>query len=147
MRRVGDQADEREVLPEIVGHLSHDERVDHHGARGAEDERVAVGRGARGRRRADAAARAVAVERHHRLSDDGGEVLGVQPADDVGRPAGGERHDHLDRLGRILLRRESRAGCEQQREKERVLHVRLPKSWTQSAYVARRAMSPPSCRL
>src|SRR5881628_2113212 len=62
VRRVGDQPDEREVLPEIVGHLLHDQRVHHHGASRAEHEGVAVGRGACGRRRADAAACAVAVE-------------------------------------------------------------------------------------
>ena len=113
-RRDRHDVDRLEVLHRIVGRLVGDRRNDDLGAGVAEQQRLAVGRRARHFGRADHAAAAAFV-----LGHDGAELglhpLGPKPADHVGRAAGRERHDQLDRP----LRKGGEGGKRQGRGRKR----------------------------
>ena len=70
----------------------------------AETQRVAIGRGARHSRRADAAAGAADIFDHDRLTERGLHVLGQDARQRSGGAARRERHDNGDRPRRIGLR-------------------------------------------
>lgn len=63
---------------------------------GGEQDRLAIGPGACGLRRADGAAGAGDIADHDRLAEGGRHLVLHQPGDDVGGAACGEVHDHLD---------------------------------------------------
>ena len=65
-------------------------------------DRVTVGSGARRTGRGGGAAGPDDVLDDDRLPERAGHVVGGDAGDDVGRPAGGERHDQGDRATRIV---------------------------------------------
>ena len=80
-------------------------RIDGDQAVGGHDQRVAVGLRMGGHFGGDIAVGAGAVLDEERLAHRLGQALRQQPRGDVGRAAGRDRHQHLDRPRRILLRR------------------------------------------
>src|SRR5262249_45737166 len=96
--RYGIERAERVVAQRLV----HDGGDDLPG--GHDAERVAVLVGARDRLVAERAGGAGPVLDHHRLAEPLLQRLGDDAADDVGAAAGPERHDHLDRPLRPVLR-------------------------------------------
>ena len=119
MRHVAGERDGREILQRIVAELGLHEGIDGERAVRADEQRVAVGRRARHRFGADAAAGAAAVVDHHRLAERARDPFADQAADDVGIAAGRERHDQMDRPVRIggegCARHEARGGAEGER--------------------------------
>ena len=101
VRHVAGQRHRREILERIVAELGLHERVDGERPVRADQQRVAVGRGARHHFGADAAAGAAAVVDHHRLPKRHFHLFADDAADDVGIAAGRERHDQMDRPVRI----------------------------------------------
>ena len=104
LRRVVDDADLREAFRRIVPEVRIKRRRRRLRPHVADRDGVAVRRGLGGAGHAETAAGAADV-----LDDEGGaerapHVLADQAGDDIGRPARGERHDDIDRFGRILLR-------------------------------------------
>ena len=97
VRRVGDQADQREIASEVIGQAFHDHLIDRHRAGGAEQNGMAVRIGARHRLSTDGASGTVAVDDDDGLAKQGGKMLRIEPADDVGRTAGWKRDNHLQR--------------------------------------------------
>jgi len=93
-----------EILVRIVADLLHQRRQGQLRA-GAEQERVAVGRGARDLPGGDDPAGAAEVLDHERLVEPGRESLGREPRHHVGIPAGDERHDDGHRPRRPVARR------------------------------------------
>jgi hypothetical protein len=84
----------------------------------AESERIAVGIGARGARRAGGAAGTGDILDEELLPERAGELVSDDAAGDVSRPAGGERHHDRDRTRRIILRlRAGNAGQRNQRDR------------------------------
>ena len=75
-----------------------------------QEQRVAVGRRTRDRLGAQDRAGARTVLDHERLLERFGQVLAELAGKDIGRAAGRERHDDLDRPCRIGLRSRHRAG-------------------------------------
>jgi hypothetical protein len=69
----------------------------------AEGQRVAIGIGACGSRRACGAAGAGDIFNDELLSERARELVRDDAAGDVGRSAGGERYDYCDRTRRIAL--------------------------------------------
>jgi len=95
-QHVGRMADEPEVaeaLERVVARLRHDVRIDRHRARRREQQRVAVGRRAGRRFRADrpTGARAVVDDELH--AEGFGQLLRDVARHDVGRATGRKRHD------------------------------------------------------
>ena len=106
-------------------------RIDDDQAVGGHDQRVAVGVRMGGHLARDIAVSAGAVLDEERLAHRLGETLCQHPRGDVGRPARRDRHQHLDRPGRILLRRGGREPRQHQRQRSETdhleLHVRPPR--------------------
>ena len=115
VRRQRQRHDVDEVLGRVVGQLGVDRRIDRVRV-GIDEQRVAVGRRLRHRRRADRAAGAGTVLDHHRLAPVSPTSFARHEApDDVGRARRRERDDHVHRLVRVLGLRVERAGREQAR--------------------------------
>ena len=104
------QADRRKGALRVVREIAIQCGRDGERARAAVKERVAVRRRLCGGGRADGAASARAVVDDDGLAESLGELLADEAADDVGRPARRERHDEMDRLRGIALRRDKRDG-------------------------------------
>ena len=90
-------------------------------AQAAHEQRVAVGRRARGRFGAERSCAAGAVFHHHRLARRLAQSLRDDPRQRIGKPARRERHDDLDGLCGIILGargsgRDERHGAQRSRE-------------------------------
>ena len=96
--------DRQQVLEHVDRHRRIDMRIDGDQAVGGHDQRVAVGLGVGGHFSGDIAVGAGAVLDEERLPHRLGQALRQEPRGDVGRPARRDRHQHLDRPRRILLR-------------------------------------------
>ena len=128
-RRAGRQADRLEVLGRVVfevgierGRRAVRAHVPHH-------DRVAVRLRLRAARDAGGAAGAGDVLDDELLAERLREVFADDAGDDVGRSAGGERHDDGDRTGRVVLRkggRRGRAPAPQQDAVNKPFHRSLP---------------------
>ena len=101
VRRVHQLRDRREVLDRIVGQVLEQAGIHRDRGRG-EQQRMAVRIGARHQRHAGVAAAAGAIVDDHALAERLRQRLGQDARDDVGRPAGRERHDQRDGAGRIV---------------------------------------------
>ena len=108
--------DRNEIRDRIVGQRLEGIGIGDERGRGREQEGVAVGRRARRRLRADRVAGARPVLDDDLLAERARQPVAEQPADDVGRAAGGLRDDELDRLRGPALR-VGAGGREQQRQK------------------------------
>ena len=91
-RRDADLRDRREILHRIVRHLGVEAGIDRVGRDRRDQQRVAVRRGLRDLVGADIAARADLVLDEELLAEQFRELGGEDAPDDVGRPAGRERH-------------------------------------------------------
>ena len=110
-RHAGDQRDRREILHGIVGQLLVERLVDRKRGRGRHQERVAVGLGSRDLLGAERGAGARLVLDHDDRVQPALDLVGDQPAEQIGGAAGRIRHDHLDvaaRIGRLRQRRPGR---------------------------------------
>ena len=106
-----DQGDGRELV-ELVGSRPSLQAIgdrQHRDRRQRQQERVAVGRSARGLRGAHRAAGAGLVHHHDRLLDQAAHHMGERPRGDVGHAARREGHEDLDGLGRIGILRHGRS--------------------------------------
>ncbi|MNQ84356.1 hypothetical protein D3C85_994820 [compost metagenome] len=103
-----DQGDRHEVLDRVVGQLGVDGLIDGVRADRAHQQGVAIGRGARGFRRADVAAGARLVVHHHGLVPALAQFGRHHARGDVGGAAGGEGHDDLHVAFRVV--RQGRRG-------------------------------------
>ena len=101
VRRVHQLRDRREVLDRIVGQVVEQRGVHRDRGRGHQ-QRVAVRLGARGLSHADVAGRAAAIFDDDALPERLRHEGRKDAADDVGRSARRERHDHRDRPVRIF---------------------------------------------
>ncbi|MNT28644.1 hypothetical protein D3C72_1643470 [compost metagenome] len=95
VRHGNHQRDRHEVLDRVVGQLGVHGLIDGVRADRAHQQGVAIGRGARGFRRADVAARARLVIHHHRLVPRLAQFGGHDARGDVCCAAGGKGHDDL----------------------------------------------------
>ena len=125
-QRPGDRDDEGtgrhqrnrdEVVQRIERQLRPEMRRHHHGAGGAQQQGVAVGRGVEGDFRADHAIGTGAIVDHDRLPQRLAERRCDRAADKIGTSSGGEGDDETDGLGRIGLGGR-RPGREQRRDQE-----------------------------
>ena len=110
---VCENADRLELGQRVVGRgRAADRGPDHHGAAGADHQRVAVGRLALHKRRRDRAAGTRLVLDDGRLAQRPGQLLREQPGDDVVASAGRKADDDAERLVRIAiaLRQRDRRG-------------------------------------
>jgi len=98
-----------------------------------EEQRVAVGRGARDRLGADVAARARAVLDDHRLAELGLELRLQDAGDEVDQAAGRIRHDNGDRPRGKALRGGAERGERKQQDKSNSEHG----FWTLRRYDSR----------
>jgi len=96
VRGIDELADRHEILERIIGQIAVERGIDRDRGRG-EQERVAVGRGARRDRHAGIAAAAAAVVDDDGLAEGFLERHRDDARDDIGRPARRERHDQGDR--------------------------------------------------
>jgi hypothetical protein len=113
---VRDERDRREVGDRVEGHARVQELVHRVRAHRAEEERIAVGRRARGRLGPDVAGGAGAILDEHRLAPLLSHLLRDHAPEDVGGAARRPRYDHAHRLRWIRLRCNVRRG-ERQEEK------------------------------
>ena len=118
-RHVRHHRDRREILDRVIRQRLEERQSGRQHAAVGEEERVAVRRRLRDRRRGDPAARAAAVVDDDGLLPEIGETFLEDAAEDVGPAAGRRRNEHPDRLRGVLLResrgRESdrrKGGCE-----------------------------------
>ena len=100
-RHVGDPADAVEGAVRIVGQLAVQSGAGRLG-HVVEQERVAVGLGAGRAGGAHGAAGAAGVLDQQLLAEGAGHRFGDQPCHRIGRPAGGVRDEHGDRVGRVV---------------------------------------------
>ena len=100
VRRAAHHRDRREILDRVVGQLAH-RRIGAVRADVADHQRVAVGRGARDRERADDAAAAALVLDDDRLPERAPEPVGDRAGDEIDAAARLHRRDDLDRPVRI----------------------------------------------
>ncbi|MGY3224149.1 hypothetical protein ACVIM5_004756 [Bradyrhizobium sp. USDA 4512] len=127
LRHGRDQRHRREILQRVVGNPLH-AGADRQRAGARDRHRVAVGRRLRDRVGAEHAALAGAVVDDHGLPCELRDLLPDHPRDDVVRPAGRERHDQPERLGREILgesrdgREKQEKGCQQPAAHRHVAH-------------------------
>jgi hypothetical protein len=112
--RARHERDWDEVLARIVTDVLRDQGAGCERGDTADQQGVAVGLGGGRGAGADRPAGAGPVVDDHLLSEHRRQPLRDQAAHHVDRPAGGERHDQLDRLGRIGLRARCAGGEEAQ---------------------------------
>ncbi|MNK86304.1 hypothetical protein D3C87_1062120 [compost metagenome] len=93
--------DRQQIAAGLVARIGVEKLIDGQDARGAEQQRLAIGRGLGHHGGADIAARARAVLDDDRLLERNRQALGQQASDHVGRSAGREGHDQRDRTLRI----------------------------------------------
>ena len=98
------QREQGEVLLPVERHLAHHERHDGERARAGEPDGVSVGRAARDHVDPGHPAHAGPVLHHDLLAEAFGELDAEDAREQVGRPAGGKRHDQPDRPRGIVLR-------------------------------------------
>ena len=110
-RRGGEQALDQEEQPRhrnevvgVVGQVAEQQRIKRHGRVVDDADRVAVARRLRAGLAAEDAGGAADVLDHQRLAEPRLQFGRGGAHDDVGDAAGRDRHDHADRLRRILLR-------------------------------------------
>ena len=113
--RHGDQ-----VPLHVVGELGYEVLDDRDRRRRRKQQRVAVGRGAHHRLRADSPGSAADVFQHDLLPQPRRDSLRDQPADDIDAAARGKRGNQLDGAARILLcpRMLRQRACPQQRAEQ-----------------------------
>ena len=110
-----DEADRREILARIHAELGVEARVDRQRPGVAEQQRVAVRRGARDRARADGAPAAAAVVDGHGLAESVGQLLRHHARHGIDAAAGRVRHDQRDGARRKISGtggRHKRGACE-----------------------------------
>ena len=100
VRNAGDERDRHEVLDRVVRHLRIERRIDRLRADRSHQQRVAVGRRLGDEVGAEVAAGAGLVLDDEGLAERLAELRREGAREDVGRPAGRERHDDADRLVR-----------------------------------------------
>ena len=103
-RQVGDDGEHPEILHRIIGQLLVELLVQHYDRGRSEEQRVAVGLGARRHFGADRALRAGLILDHDGLLEIAGQVIADHAAEHVGRTACGVGHHQLDRARRIVRR-------------------------------------------
>ena len=105
-------------------------RIDGVRRRGRDQQRVAVGLGVLDLHGADRARGAALVVDDHGLAELLGQLVGEHAADDVGRPAGRERHDEADGTIGILGIGARNGGCRERadagRKQMTAFHVVTP---------------------
>src|SRR3984957_2770272 len=149
---VGEQRDRREILDAVERHLGEERVVHRVHAHRVEQERVAVGRGARDGCGADVAGGAGAVLDQDRLAERLIEMSADDARQDVGRAAGRERDDEGERAirpgcgpgaGKRRRGRKAREGGEQGSARRLHRHRRL-RNWRaeSSANMAKWSMRP-----
>ena len=126
--------DDRVELLHRIGQRAVQQRIEHEGLVGGERQRVAVGRALGAGDRADQRVAAGAVLDDDALAPFLGELLAEQPHQHVGRAARGERHDDVDRHGRIV----EREGRSRQDRAERSGRAVMMNAWCCSALHQRR---------
>ena len=104
------ERDRCNIPGDVVGDFFH-EGVDDERARAHDPDGVAVGIGFCDRVGPQHAGLSAAIFDHDRLFGQFRHALADHARDDVVRPAGRERHDQLDRLGRKILRRNEPASA------------------------------------
>src|SRR2546429_2540004 len=109
LRRAGEKRDRREVLVWVVRQRLVEMLVRRDRAIDADEQRVAVGWRVGHGLRADVAAGAGAVLHDERLAKRCLQLRAEQAPDDIRRRARWERHDELDRVRGIWLRRRGHA--------------------------------------
>ena len=107
-RRLRDQHDRREISRRIIKRGLVERLIGGVRAHIAEHELVAVRRSFRYAGAAGHAAGAADVFDNDLLAEQLGKARSKDPSDRIGRPTGGERHDHGHRSGRPVLRERRR---------------------------------------
>jgi len=102
LRKIAEQSEMFVIGDRVVAQVLVKPDTRHVRAGLADLDRIAVGRRARGPGRADRSAGPGDVFDHQRLSEITRKEFGIDARDGVGRSAGGERHDHGDRLVRVV---------------------------------------------
>ena len=113
-RLLGKLDHRHEVFQRIEAHLEDVRRARHLVRR--DQDRVAVRRALGGELEADVAAAARFVLDHDLLAEHARQVIGDGAGADVGRAAGREGHDEMDRPGRPALRRGDRRSERNERQ-------------------------------
>ena len=115
-----DQDDRRKILHRVVGQVCIDVRADAVGRDRVQQQRVAVGIRFRDLRGGGRAAGAGAIADDDRLSERVGKLRPDEPGNEIGRAAGRNGDDELDRAVRIVRLRARDAEPEQrQRPRQR----------------------------
>ena len=99
----GGQSNRLEILLRIVAQIGIERRRQRIGAEVTGQDRVAVGGGAGGAKRANGAAGAADILHHEFLAEMTREDVSDNPPGDIGGPAGRERNDDRDRSRGIIL--------------------------------------------
>ena len=118
-RQFRDQDDGRKILHRVIGQVGVDVRADAVGCDRIQQQGVAVRVRFGDLRGGGGAAGAGAIADHDRLSQRVGKLGADQPADEIGRAAGRNRDNELNRAVRIVLRaRDVGLGKENSRDNE-----------------------------
>jgi hypothetical protein len=120
--RGGELGDRREVADRVVAGIAEEAGI-HHEAAGRHEQRVAVGRRARGEHGADIAAGTTAILDHHRLAQRRREPVGEDARHDVGGPARTEGHHDAQRAAGPGLREGGGGDQGRQREQRPARHA------------------------
>ena len=112
LRRVGDETDDRQIACYVIGQFFVQRRVYRESAGRAEQQGVTVRRGLDRGFNGNRAAGAGAVVDDHAFAPEVGELLREHAADQVGRAARRERHQHAHRAFRISIGGDCRAQAE-----------------------------------
>ena len=95
-RVLGCERDRGEVLERIIRQVAGGDRIEHHGDVHRREQGVAVGRQLGDARGGDCGVGARLIFDHHRLAPHLAQTLPDHASENVGRPAGRERHDDAD---------------------------------------------------
>ncbi|MCX7312432.1 MAG: hypothetical protein NTV56_12095 [Alphaproteobacteria bacterium] len=127
-------ADRHEVVDRIIGKLAVEVRIEHERRIRAHQQRVAVGRSLGHAVDPDVTGTADLVLHYELLTERFSQPLGQRAGQDVGDPAGRERHDDMDGLAEIRLRgggrnqRRHECGQEHRADCAYYPHIRPPRS-------------------